>query len=86
MRSASDGGIRNGNLQMLHIHLLLAAPLYAGYMAEPGTDQHEDRVAVRETAHHTAAADLPGSLLALMSMNRLEHLRHQIHLGTRWAC
>ena len=29
-------------------------------MAQPGADQHEGGVAVRETAHHTgAAADLP---------------------------
>ena len=35
-------------------------PLGAGHMAQPGTDQHESRVAVREAANHTgAAADLP---------------------------
>ena len=45
---------------MLYIHVLLVAPLGAGHMAQPGTDQHEDRVAIQETAHHTgAAADLP---------------------------
>ena len=45
---------------MLHVHVLLVAPLGAGYMAQPGTNQHKGRVAVRETAHHTgAAADLP---------------------------
>ena len=45
---------------MLHIHVLLVAPLGAGHMAQPGTDQHEGRVAIREAAHHTgAAADLP---------------------------
>ena len=45
---------------MLHVHVLLVAPLGAGHMAQPGTDQHEGGVAVRETAYHpSAAADLP---------------------------
>ena len=48
---------------MLHVHVLLVAPLGTSHMAEPGTDQHKCRVAVRETAHHTgAAADLPVQL------------------------
>ena len=45
---------------MLHIHVLLVAPLGADYMAEPGTDQHQSRIAIREAAHYSgAAADLP---------------------------
>ena len=60
MKSVSNGGVLKGNLQMLHVHVLLVAPLGTSYMAQPGTDQHEGRVAVRETARHTgAAADLP---------------------------
>ena len=60
MRTASNGGILKCYLQVLHIHVLLVAPLGAGHMAQPGTDQHESRVTVRETAHHTGtAADLP---------------------------
>ena len=60
MKSASNGGIINGCLQMLHVHVFLVAPLGASHMAEPGTDQHESRVAVREAANYTgAAADLP---------------------------
>ena len=60
MKSASNGGVLNGSLQVLHIHVLLVAPLGAGHMAQPGTDQHQSRVTVRETAHHTgAAADFP---------------------------
>ena len=124
--------------KVLHIHVLLVAPLRAGYMAQPGTDQHEGGVAIRERAHHpSAAADfpvkpfydiigtdtrpvfagkiavgkrlfnaifylpgglfqfhgtqflhnrfclLPCSLFALLSMDRLEHLGHQLYLGTR---
>ena len=45
---------------MLHVHVLLVAPLGAGHMAQSGTNQHEGRVAVREGPHHTGpAADLP---------------------------
>ena len=45
---------------MLHVHVLLVAPLGAGHMAQSGADQHEGGVAVRETAYHpSAAADLP---------------------------
>ena len=60
MKSASNGGIFKGGLQVLHVHVLLVAPLGAGHMAQPGTDQHKGGIAVRETAHHTGtAADLP---------------------------
>ena len=60
MKSANNRGILKGSLQVLHIHVLLVAPLGTSHMAQPGTDQHESRVAVWETAHHTgAAADLP---------------------------
>ena len=60
MKSASNGGILNVSLQMLHVHILLVAPLSTGRMAQPGTDQHQSRVTVRETANHTgAAANLP---------------------------
>ena len=60
MKSASNGGVLKGCLQVLHIHVLLVAPLGAGHMTQSGTDQHKSRIAVRETANHTgAAADLP---------------------------
>ena len=60
MKSASNGGILSGSLQMLHIHILFVAPVGVGHMAQPGTDQHEGRIAVWETTHHTGtAADLP---------------------------
>lgn len=39
---------------------MFVTPLGTGHMAQPGTDQHEGGITVRETAHHTgAAADLP---------------------------
>lgn len=60
MKSASNGGILKGRLLVPHVHVLLIAPLGAGHMAQPGADQHQSRVTVRETTHHTGtAADLP---------------------------
>ena len=59
MESADNGGVVESSLQMLHVHVLLVAPLGAGHMAESGTDQHKGRIAIRESAHHpSAAADL----------------------------
>ena len=60
MKSAGNEGVVQSRLQMLHIHVLLVAPLSASHMAQPGADQHEGRVAVREGPHHTGpAAGLP---------------------------
>ena len=60
MKSASNGGVLKSRLQVLHVHVLLVAPLGTGHMAQPGTDQHEGGVAVRETAHHAGmVADFP---------------------------
>ena len=45
---------------MLHVYVLLVALLSAGRMAQTGADQHEGRVAVRETPHYTGAVvDIP---------------------------
>ena len=44
---------------MLHIHVLLVAPLGASHMTQSRADQHQDGVSVRERPHHTRpAADL----------------------------
>ena len=56
MKSASNRGILKGRLQVLHVHVLLVAPLGTGYMAQPGTDQHESGIAIWEAPHHTGAA------------------------------
>ena len=55
MKSSSNGGILKGHLQVLHVHVLLVALLGASHMAQPGTDQHQSRVAIRETAHYTGS-------------------------------
>lgn len=60
MKSAGNRGIVHGRLQMLHVHVFLAAPLGARHMAEPGADQHQGGVTVRKCPYHPRpSADLP---------------------------
>ena len=60
MKSAGNRGVVQSRLQMLHVHVFLAAPLGARHMAEPGADQHQGGVAVRERPYHSRpSADLP---------------------------
>ena len=59
MKSAGNKGVVQRRLQVLHVHIFFVAPLRARYMAKPGADQHQSRVAVRECSHHAdSAADL----------------------------
>ena len=37
-KSVSNGGVLRGDLQVLHVHVLLVAPLSTGYMTQSGTD------------------------------------------------
>ena len=41
-RGSADGGIsvRDWDFQVLHVHVLLVAPLRAGHVAEPHTNKH----------------------------------------------
>jgi len=50
---------------VLHVHVLLVAPLGAGYMAEPGIDRHESRVAVWENAYYSCSVS---NLLVTLSI------------------
>ena len=60
MKSAGNGNVFQSRLQVLHIHVLFVAPLGAGHMAQPGADQHQSGVAIRECTNHTGtSADLP---------------------------
>ena len=60
MKSAGNRGIVQSCLQVLHVHVLLAAPLGTCHMAEPGADQHQGGISVRERPHHARpSADLP---------------------------
>ena len=59
MKSAGNEGVVQSRLQVLHVHVFFTAPLCARHMAEPGTDQHQGGVAVRECPHHPRpSADL----------------------------
>lgn len=59
MKSAGNRGVVQSRLQVLHVHVFLAAPLGARHMAEPGADQHQGGVAIGERPHHAgSAADL----------------------------
>ena len=60
MRLTGNRGVLQGSLQVLHIHILFVAPLGSNHMAQSGAYQHEGRVAIWETAHHSGtAANLP---------------------------
>ena len=60
MKSAGNRGVVHDRLQVLHVHVFFAAPLGTCHMAEPGADQHQSGVAIRECTNHTGtAADLP---------------------------
>ena len=58
MKSAGNRGVVQSRLQMLHVHVLLVAPLGAGHMAKPGADQHQGRIAVWETAIRIFSEDI----------------------------
>ena len=58
--SAGNRGVVQSRLQVLHVHVFLVAPLGARHMAEPGADQHQGGISIRERPHHPRpAADLP---------------------------
>ena len=60
MKSAGNGGVVQSCLQMLHVHVFLAAPLGARRVAESGADQHQGRAPVRERPQHARPpTDLP---------------------------
>ena len=56
MKSASNGSIVESRLQVLHVHVLLVAPLGAGNIVQPDTDQHKSSVSIRKGPHHTGVA------------------------------
>ena len=59
MKSAGNRGVVHDRLQVLHVHVFLAAPLGACHVAQPRADQHQGGISVRERPHHAgSAADL----------------------------
>ena len=55
MKSAGNRGVVQSRLQVLHIHVFLAAPLGARHVAKPRADQHQGGVAIGECPYHTGA-------------------------------
>ena len=59
MKSAGNRGVVQSRLQVLHVHVLLVAPLGTRHVAESRADQHQGGVAIRECPHYAGpAADL----------------------------
>ena len=59
MKSASNRGVVQSCLQMLHIHVIFIALLGTRHVTEPRTDQHQGEVTVGERPHRAGpAADL----------------------------
>ena len=57
MKSAGNEGVVHDRLQVLHVHVFLAAPLGARHVAKSGADQHQGGVAIGECPHHTEPRD-----------------------------
>ena len=59
MKSAGNEGVIHDRLQVLHVHVFLAAPLGARHVAQPRADQHQGGVAVRESPYHAGPVSIP---------------------------
>ena len=86
MKSAGNEDVVQRHLQVLHVHIFFVAPLRARYMAKPGADQHQSRVAVRERSHHAGpAADLTVQPLDhVVDANARPVLARKIAVGQRF--
>ena len=71
---------------MLHVHVLLVAPLGTGNMPQPGADQHQRRVPIRETADHPGPSpDFPiQSLNHIVRSDLCPMLRREVTIGQRF--
>ena len=54
MKSASNGGLLKGRLEVLHVFLI--TQLGANYITKSGINRHKSSIAVREATHHTGTA------------------------------
>ena len=88
MKSAGNGGVVQSRLQVLHVHVFLAAQLGARRVAKSGADQHQGGVPVRECPHHTgAAADLTVQPLDhVVGTDAGPMLAGKIAVGQRFLC
>ena len=60
MKSVNNRDVVQNSLSVLHIHVLLVAPLGTCHMAKPRADQHQGEIPVGERLYHAgcATADL----------------------------
>ena len=88
MKSAGNRGVVQSRLQVLHVHVCFVAPQGAHHMTEPGADQHQGGVPVRECPHHTgAAADLTVQPLDhVVGTDAGPMLAGKIAVGQRFLC
>ena len=88
MKSAGNRGVVHDRLQVLHVHVFLAAPLGARHMAEPGADQHQGGVPVRKRPHHARPpTDLPVQPLDhVVGADARPMLAGKIAVGQRFLC
>ena len=88
MKSAGNEGVVQSRLQVLHIHVFLAAPLGTCHMAKADADQHQGGVAIGEGPHHTGApADLTVQPLDhVVGTDAGPMLAGKIAVGQRFLC
>ena len=88
MKSAGNEGGVQRRLQVLHIHVFLAAPLGTRHVAKSGADQHQGGVAIGECPHHAgAAADLTVQPLDhVVGTDAGPMLAGKIAVGQRFLC
>ena len=88
MKSAGNRGVVHDRLQVLHIHVFLAAPLGTRDVSQPRADQHQGGIAVRERPHHAGpAADLAVQPLDhVVGADTRPMLAGKIAVGQRFLC
>ena len=88
MKSAGNRGVIHDRLQVLRVHVFLAAPLGARHMAESGADQHQGGISIRERSHHAGpAADLTVQPLDhVVGTDAGPMLAGKIAVGQRFLC
>ena len=71
---------------MLHVHVFLVTPLGAGDVPQPGANQHECRVPVREAAYNPGPApDFPiQSFNHVVRSDLRPMLRWKVAIGQRF--
>ena len=74
MKLAGNESVVQSRLKMLHIHILLVAPLGTCHMAKPRTDQHQGRVPILPHSASVTAAVALTSFIALVAVRLCQGL------------